>query len=62
MSFLMMILVNVAIAGFIAFLVDRFVPMAPIFQTVFRALCVIGLIYWLLGAFGLLPAGFPRFH
>lgn len=54
------VLITVCVIGVLAWLVTTYVPMAEPFKKVFIAVAVIGTVLWVLGAFGLLPAGLMR--
>ena len=47
------VLALLVIAGLILWLINTYVPMAPMFKTVLNVVCVILLCLWLVNVFGL---------
>jgi hypothetical protein len=57
METLIYFIVAIIVIGLILWLVERFIPMDPMFRTVLRVLIAIGLILWL--AYTFLGVGSP---
>lgn len=51
MSLIMLVLV-VALVGFLLWLVQEYVPMAPPFKIILQVIIVVALVLWLLQGFG----------
>jgi Na+/H+-dicarboxylate symporter len=48
-------IINIALFGVIFYLVDRFIPMDGIFQTLLRIVAVVVVIYLILALVGVVP-------
>lgn len=51
-AFLLYVLVYIVIAGFVLYLVEKYVPMSPFFRDLFRFICVVIALLLLLNVFG----------
>lgn len=55
MKELLLVLLGIAVLGFIAYLINKYIPMKPIFKQVINVVLVIAIISWLLYKY--LPVG-----
>lgn len=55
MKELLLVLLGIAVLGFIAYLINKYIPMEPIFKQVINVVLVIAIISWLLYKY--LPVG-----
>lgn len=57
---MIMLILVLAICGFLVYLITTYIPMPPVFKTVIYVIVAIALILYVLNAFGIADVPVPR--